>query len=214
MAVLGATSLTGCDSIPSFIAAGTKSIFNMATAPVSWTKFDALQSTLRVVNGAVLSPGGAQTFSTVFSSTRTIVNATFQTAFINLDIGQGFSSASPFAVQPSTLGNTPAATVSSAQFAAHDHPLQRAYTGSNVNNVPLLPRAPTLALQVDTQATGQSGTHTHVTDAHTHTITAPSLILHSHPNANGNGLHLHPVTTLATQNFGISYVDVIIASKD
>jgi hypothetical protein len=38
MAVLGATTLTGCNSIPSFIGAGSETIFTQSAAPTSWTR--------------------------------------------------------------------------------------------------------------------------------------------------------------------------------
>jgi hypothetical protein len=38
MAVLGATNLTGCNSIPDFIPTGTLTTFAQAAAPTSWTR--------------------------------------------------------------------------------------------------------------------------------------------------------------------------------
>jgi hypothetical protein len=69
MAILGATSLTGCNSIPDFIAAGSRMLFEQSTAPTSWTK-DATShnnKALRVVTGTA-APGGSTAFTTVFAS--------------------------------------------------------------------------------------------------------------------------------------------------
>jgi hypothetical protein len=38
MAVLGTTSLTGCNSIPDFIGTGSVTIFTQTAAPTSWTR--------------------------------------------------------------------------------------------------------------------------------------------------------------------------------
>jgi len=68
MAVLGSTSLTGCNSIPDFIAAGSLMLFQQTSAPTGWTKQTTHNDkALRVVSGAV-SPGGTTAFSGVFAS--------------------------------------------------------------------------------------------------------------------------------------------------
>jgi hypothetical protein len=68
MAVLGATSLTGCNSIPSFIPAGTLVLYKQTTAPTSWTKQTTHDNkALRVVSGTA-SSGGTTAFTSVFTS--------------------------------------------------------------------------------------------------------------------------------------------------
>jgi hypothetical protein len=68
MAVLGATNLTGCNSIPDFIAGGSLVLFQQTTAPTSWTKQTTHDNkALRVVSGTA-TPGGSTAFSTVFAS--------------------------------------------------------------------------------------------------------------------------------------------------
>jgi len=68
MAVLGSTSLTGCNSIPSFIPAATKVVWQQTAAPTSWTK-DVTHNNkaLRVVTGTA-TPGGSTAFTSVFAS--------------------------------------------------------------------------------------------------------------------------------------------------
>lgn len=69
MAVLGSTSLTGCNSIPAFIAAGTVAIFRQSSAPSSWTKDTSSNNNraLRCVTGTA-SSGGNVAFTTAFAS--------------------------------------------------------------------------------------------------------------------------------------------------
>lgn len=68
MAVLGATSLTGCNSIPDFIAGGSLVTFQQTSAPTSWTKQTSHDNkALRVVSG-VAGSGGSTVFTSVFTS--------------------------------------------------------------------------------------------------------------------------------------------------
>jgi hypothetical protein len=72
MAVLGSTSLTGCNSIPDFIAGGSLMLFQQTTAPTNWTKGTTHNNkALRVVTGTA-TPGGSTAFTTVFAS-RTVL---------------------------------------------------------------------------------------------------------------------------------------------
>lgn len=68
MAVLGSTSLTGCNSIPAFIAAGTVAIFRQSSAPSSWTKDTSNHNNkcLRCVTGTA-SSGGNVAFTSAFA---------------------------------------------------------------------------------------------------------------------------------------------------
>ena len=67
MAVLGSTTLTGCNSIPDFIATGSLTLFQQTSAPTSWTKQTTHNDkALRVVSGAA-SSGGTFGFSAVFA---------------------------------------------------------------------------------------------------------------------------------------------------
>jgi hypothetical protein len=68
MALLGATALTGCNSIPDFIAGGSLVTFQQTTAPTSWTKQTTHNNkALRVVSGTA-SSGGSTAFTSVFTS--------------------------------------------------------------------------------------------------------------------------------------------------
>lgn len=61
MAVLGATSLTGCNSIPGFIPAGSRAVWSQANAPTSWSRVGGDTENnrmLRVVSGSGGGVGG------------------------------------------------------------------------------------------------------------------------------------------------------------
>jgi hypothetical protein len=80
MAVLGATNLTGCNSIPDFIAAGSVALFFNTAAPTSWTKITSHDNkALRVVSGSGGGSGGSTAFTSVFAS-RAIPNHTLSVA--------------------------------------------------------------------------------------------------------------------------------------
>ncbi len=82
MAVLGSASLTGCNSIPDFIATGSLMLFQQSTAPINWTKQTTHNDkALRVVSGTA-TPGGTFSFSSVFTNrtiTGTVGNTTLST---------------------------------------------------------------------------------------------------------------------------------------
>jgi hypothetical protein len=79
MAVLGATNLTGCNSIPDFIAGGSIALFFNTSAPTSWTKQTTQNNkALRVVSGNGGGSGGSTAFTSVFAS-RTVPNHTLVT---------------------------------------------------------------------------------------------------------------------------------------
>jgi hypothetical protein len=74
MAVLGATTLTGCNSIPDFIPTGTVTAFVQAAAPTSWTRVEtdtANNRMLRIVssgNGGVLGGSASPILNNVVPS--------------------------------------------------------------------------------------------------------------------------------------------------
>jgi len=82
MAVLGSTSLTGCNSIPDFIGTGSLMLFQQSTAPINWTKQTTHNDkALRVVTGTA-TPGGTFSFSSVFTTrtwSGTVGNTTLST---------------------------------------------------------------------------------------------------------------------------------------
>jgi hypothetical protein len=74
MAVLGATTLTGCNSIPDFIGTGSIWVFHQTSAPTSWTKITTLDNrALRVTNGSV-TDGGNNPFTATFAGRSFTIN--------------------------------------------------------------------------------------------------------------------------------------------
>jgi len=104
MAVLGSTSLTGCNSIPAFIAAGTVAIFRQSSAPSSWTKDTSNHNNkcLRCVTGTASSGG----------------NVAFTTAFGQKGVSGNVSSNASTNVSVS-VGNH---TLATSRIPSHNHP--------------------------------------------------------------------------------------------
>lgn len=217
MAVLGATSLTGCNSIPSFIASGSKMIFQNATAPVSWTKDTTPnQSVLRLINGSTLSPGGSLTFSQVFTTRSFNVSTTATTA--NVSISPGFSAPTTITVSASSsnLGPFPTTTSSSStldsrHMVQHTHPYTAwgpAFVFPGTNN-----QAPNNPKSGNFNPAGSSQSHNHsvpTTTPHSHSVSLPSTTSHSHPFSQSQHSHSVP----GSIDFSVNYVDMIIASKN
>lgn len=218
MAVLGATSLTGCNSIPQFIAgtadvgaSASRTVFRMATSPVSWTKdTTAFDGTLRVVNGASLSPGGSSNFPTVFAASVPL-SVTLNQSAISLTVSP--ASAFPGAAiqtQPGGNINTDNATLSVSQTSSHEHPYIYSASGAIAPGATANVAAQVASSPSPTGGYGASpAAHNHVIAAHTHPLLSGETGPHNHQMT---GQHSHTVTT--TQNFNINYVDMIISIKD
>lgn len=219
MAVLGATSLTGCNSIPQFIAgtadvgaSASRTVFRMATSPVSWTKDTAaFDGTLRVVNGASLSPGGSSNFPAVFAS-----SVPLSVTLVQNSISLSVTQASAFPGTALNSGqdggtNTEPVTLSTPQITAHAHPYVTAATGQigpgATANILAASPAPAGS---PTSADGGGGAHIHTVQQHTHPFLGPGTF--NQHNHQMTGQHSHTVTS--TQNFNINYVDMIISIKD
>jgi hypothetical protein len=137
MAVLGSTTLTGCNSIPDFIGTGTLMLFEQTNAPLNWVKQTSHNDKmLRLVDGTV-SSGGSISFSSAFPNSTIPISAS-----------------SPYSV---TVGNH---TLSTTEIPSHSH----ADTGSAVNvnraNGPGARRS-YIAPVPNTGAEGGSGAHAH-----------------------------------------------------
>ena len=105
--VLGSTSLTGCNSIPAFIAAGTVAIFRQSSAPSSWTKDTSNHNNrcLRCVTGTA-SSGGNVAFTTAFAKNQFLETflRTSQRTSVFLLVTTHLSNAQlPYTVTPTVL---------------------------------------------------------------------------------------------------------------
>jgi hypothetical protein len=219
MAILGSTTLTGCGFIPDFIGSGSRMIFHQTNAPINWTKITTGINDMAIriiggVNGTGLTPGGQQSFSTIFTANK----------------------ASPFLTNPSTIhpgtsttgstagyivvgqGDTSFATTTNAlpnnTMRAHSHTLQVYVNLSNVTGSPTtrLPSTtrnitvPTLGINPRGNQLGHNHGVNNVQHVHGYTGAA-----HSHPLTSPG--HQHQVT-MTGRDFSVTYVDVIVCSKD
>jgi hypothetical protein len=217
MAVLGATTLTGCNSIPSFIPSGTKMIFNMATSPSSWTKDTNPNSLmLRVINGTA-SPGGSLTFPQVFASrpySATIQNAAAASGTLG-------PTTPPYQGMPNSgLGNANSSqsALSSPQMVSHNHPYQRrrpppnpltrTNTGTPLNTLEG-GAAPSVAGFFGQVGSGQQHSHS-INIQHTHPF--PTIGAHTHTISFPQ--HTHTLQSGSITQLSLLYVDFIISSKN
>jgi hypothetical protein len=217
MAILGATSLTNCDSIPSFIGSGSKMIFRMSTVPVSWTKDTTPNEAMCRITNSTVSPGGSISFTSVFQSNKSLSGIT-STTQISATVNPASNTAQMLItglLSPANQYSLFPATMSIAQISSHTH----GYQGSS-SPTQLFPRATgTLNYGVFfgtpglTLASGQGGAHTHTAQytPHSHTITGGPGSTHTH-TLSGSSLHSHPVT--GSDNFALAYIDIVIATKN
>jgi hypothetical protein len=212
MAVLGATSLTGCTSIPSFLGGAADSVqsrmvFRMATVPVSWTKDTSVNTgSLRVVNGTV-SPGGSLIWDQVFTTRP--YSGGIQPATDGCSVGQA-----PLTLSlEKTLfsqGNTVAAPITSPEISPHTHPAPVVNPpGSTTLRVAAALGLAQSAQTVTTDGgTGGGQPHLHSVDQHGHPF--PATPSHNHTIS---GAHDHTFSA-GSVDFNLIYVDMVIATKD
>jgi hypothetical protein len=219
MAVLSVDTLTGCSSIPSFLG-GTSdtpanpsiTVFHNTSAPTNWTKNTSSSINniaLRVIGGAEgvgISTGGTLPFSTVFSPKTSPISSSPSPA------GSSFEPATSAILFTQTGGlsiATQDVSFGSGETPPHTHP----YVNSPTTSANVAPGGSQRSLTSPGTTSGPGagpGTHNHgnMSAPHSHSITDSG---HTHP-VNAIGAHTHAFTL--NQNFDISYVDVIIATKD
>lgn len=223
MAVLSSDTLSGCSSIPSFLGGSadtpsnpTVSVFRNTNAPLNWVKKTTHNDkALRIIggaNGTALSPGGTSTFTTILSPSKPVSSPG---SFNPTTSGVGAAGPSPS--NPSTSGNattqssTDSYTPTTPEMAAHAHPHD--FYNPTLNSSGPLAYGTIAAAFSPTQTAPSNptggATHSHVIDVpHTHTITDNG---HTHPFSS-EAAHTHPFSITA-QNFAVTYVDIIIATK-
>ena len=182
----GAT-LTNVSSIPS----GTKAVFFQASAPSGWTQDTTAalnEAALRIVVGSGGGTGGSDTFSTVFSASKTSNTQT-------LTLGStGVSVALPAASAADT-------TISTPTLAAHTHTATRNRGGPSPAPGPSggTPRS------FAGPATGTTWGSTGGDGAHSHPVTGTASL---------SGDATSPSVTLTVPNMQIKHANVVIATKD
>jgi hypothetical protein len=216
MAFFEGTALIGCSSIPSFIATGNRMVFNQSSAPTSWIKetnsaFN--QRALRVIGGSdntTLNPGGSSLFPSIF--TNRSMNVALNNGPSNVSVSQATP---PITISPSPSNlNVQPHAVDQFQLRTHSHPYTFRGAGAEQVGVRAAPiqRIYNVGEQfLDTNPGGLgNGSHVHgVSDSgHNHTLGAGT---HGH-SLTDNG-HGHTFST-TSRNFSLTYVDVIICSKN
>ena len=177
-------------ALPSSIPSGTVMLFVQTAAPVGFTKSTAHDNkALRVVSGTA-STGGSVAFTTAFASqsvTGTIANTT---------------ATNQAATQGGTVNNH---TLTTAQIPAHNHTTtnNNAYAGNVASDSTFAYARADKNLAAGTTFgtanTGSGGVHNHSFSGSSHNHTQDA--------------HNHTFTGTAI-NLAVSYVDVIICTKD
>ena len=206
MAVLGATSLTGCTSIPQFMGTGARTTFRMATCPVSWTKDGAIDiGTLRVVSGSAV-PSGSLIWDQVFTTRPYSSSVQPATDGCSVGAASGTIGLAQNNAHPSAV---PLSAVDTTQITAHNHPgvgLPGSLSLTPGTSVAYFARVNTAV-----GSAGGGGQHQHPTPtngSHTHAISPESP--HTHTIS---GAHDHSGYS-GSVDFNLTYVDVIVAVKD
>jgi hypothetical protein len=219
MAVLGSNFLNGCNSIPSFIAAGSRMVFEQDNAPTSWTKetnaaFNNVA--LRLIggaNGTALVPRAATAFTSIFpASVRGLANFTVSgpanVAFMNPAAPDTTKTFTTGASSASIFTSQTALTQAQTKSHEHDYNINSNGTGNLVATGPQQ-HAPTTDFEIrETGFQGDNQQHSHgVISDHSHTLT----LFHQHPVSDPG--HTHTVS-MTQRDFSILYMDVIICSKN
>ena len=169
--------------------ATTAMVFKQTAAPTGWTKvLTNDNSALRVVTGAA-STGGSVAFTTAFASQTPAGTVSVSVSAGTLAVGIG------------TLASS-AVTLSTTQIPAHNHN-QLYQLDRNINSTKDVRRSNTSENLVDStsiQNTGGGGSHTHT--------------LSGTPALSGSPSITSSTFTGTAINLAVSYIDVIVATKD
>jgi hypothetical protein len=151
------------------VPAGSVMLFYQAAAPVGWTQVTTQNDkALRVVSGAGGGSGGTTPFSTFFSTTSSYTGS-----------------------MTITSGQVSDTTLSTAQLAAHSHPLCPSIDGNVFGGAVNVKNLFAGALSIDTSYLGNTGSNS----PHSHSLVGSI--------ASGS----------FTSDFNVDYLDVIICTK-
>lgn len=228
MAVLTVDSLTGCSSIPSFMGGSadtpanpTISNFWQTSAPTSWTKVTTWNDTsLKLIGssaGIPLTTGGTLPFSQTFTNRSVGPGNSGSQNLVGTQITQATISASASTGDmqqfTTTTNNTTIDGPQTAAHAGHQFPYAQNFQPNSASPSP----SPTISIPA-TGTPATTGNPTVGAAAHSHPISAPhthpvTIVQHSHnssPTAQGSHLHAYS----GSYDFSVSYVDIILATKD
>jgi hypothetical protein len=206
------TIWTSVANPPAFVA-GTRLLFQQTAAPTGWTKDTTHDNkALRVVSGTVGS-GGSVAFTTAFASQA--VAGTVSTSVNNTTAtNQNTTAGGSVSINTSGL-SAGATTLTTAQMPSHKHDLNKYYRANifyPVDYGSIANGESTSAVNSDAIAnTGGGGSHSHsISGSATGTFTGTA---HSHTQDAHNHTASSSFTGTAI-NLAVSYVDLIIASKN
>ena len=217
MATLTSNSLDGCTSIPNFLPTGTRMTFRNTLPPTSWTKETNSaynDAALRLTTGTV-TLGGSSPFLTVFPASQKAVQGSVNQVQSSVSVVQNIA---PLNAQTSSTPTNPThpwqtTTLKTSEIPAHNHGYRRHPNGA-ARGMALQPGARGIAYQVSDTVTNLNT----AVSGHNHSFS----VGHSHAHGASSTQHSHPISSLGThghgfattsQNFAISYVDIIIAIK-
>ncbi len=230
MAILTVDSLTGCNSIPSFLGGSGDTpanpsimIFHQTNAPTNWTKVTTWNDTgLRVIgaaNGNPITTGGTLPFTQTFANrpagpgtmtSDSVAWPAIGPATLSITPATGDMSGFPGTTQPATLGV--------AQLSSHLHTFGRRQSGS-ILNAGTSTGSPTIAVLnagIPGPIQTPSGLSAPAPTSHNHGVSAP----HTHGFLQTSASHSHGIsgehthTYTGSADFTINYVDIIIATKN
>jgi hypothetical protein len=174
-------------------------LFQQTAAPTGWTKDTTHNNkALRVVSGTA-STGGSVAFTTAFAS-QAVSGSIGNTTATNI----ATTATNIATTAGGTVGNT---TLSTSQIPAHSHDITWARDYNTPGSVRSIANVGGhLNVATFTLDTGGGGSHNHSFSGSSHNHTQDS---HNHTQ----NAHNHSFTGTAI-NLAVSYVDLIIATKD
>ena len=208
------TAIGNADAFPS----GTKMLFQQTSAPTGWTKVTSGvdNKALRVVSGTAGS-GGSNAFSNTLADRSITANAGNTTATGNISVAnetQGGNVAVTIA-NATTGGTVSNHTLSTNEMPSHSHGLTSGNYGQSTYR-PNVGYYRNSGYNANTNSTGGGGAHSHgfTGGSHSHNANASFTgAAHTHNATFTGAAHNHSIS-VTNLDLAVSYLDVIIASKD
>ena len=208
------TAITNASPFPS----GTKMLFQQTAAPTGWTKVTSGvdNKALRVVSGTAGS-GGSNAFSNTLTSRSITANADNTTMTGNVSVANATQggNVSVSIANASTGGTVNNHTLTTSQMPSHSHSGNSGNYGGGVYRYAISTYRDQ-GYSANTTNTGGGAAHNHgfTGGSHTHNANASfSGSAHTHNATFTANAHNHSIN-VTNLDLAVSYLDVIIASKD
>ena len=207
------TAIANADAFPS----GTKMLFQQTAAPTGWTKVTSGvdNKALRVVSGTAGS-GGSNAFSNTLADRSITANADNTTMTGNVSVANSTAggNVSVSIGSSSTGGTVNNHTLSTNEMPSHTHGITGGNWGGSTRRAPV--NTYLTQYNANTNSTGGGGGHSHgfSGSSHSHNTNASfSGNAHTHNATFTAAAHNHSIN-VTNLDLAVSYLDVIIASKD